>query len=198
MVRELVAVWLYFREAPPADSQTQQNREVSVLITKFSEYWCLLESLRHASSIESLWKVVSKFCRGEFVKRTVSPDPSLPNALKYSNQDLLEHDTAPQWANSPNKRPECPSSMNGTSLKDVKETTACIMDISEGSTNTLGDDDMHDSGASTDEDEAAAQGLWMWWQHARAAAHTGLQHFSNTAAHTSAFTAAAAKRLRSG
>lgn len=168
-----------------------------MLITKFSEYWCLLEAIKTAASIDSLWRIVSKFCRGEFKKRSESEPPKSKNETKKkSKQQLkaptLDQKTAPQWGNSPT-----PSSSQLIKSKQEDDDDAMSLDEQMSMDEPLAkqqqqNDDAcsSDESMSADEDEAAAQGLWLLWQHASAAANTAINCVQSTAA--------AAKRLRSG
>ena len=177
------------------------SKDVSVLITKFSEYWCLLEALRTAASIDSLWRIVSKFCRGEFKKRSESDPPKSKNETKKKPKQqpkapTLDQKTAPQWGNSmllikQEDYVDDAMSMDEPMLmyepqqqqKQQQQRDYLRKDHQDDAYSS-------DESMSADEDEAAAQGLWLWWQHASAAANTAINCVQSTAA--------AAKRLRSG
>jgi hypothetical protein len=199
LVRELVAVWLYFREPPPAQGENMPSKDVSVLITKFSEYWCLLEALRTAASIDSLWRIVSKFCRGEFKKRSESDPPKSKNETKKKLKQQpkaasLDQKTAPQWGNSTlliKQEDNVDDAMSIDEPMSMDEPQQEQQHQREYLRKDQQDDAYSsDESMSADEDEAAAQGLWLWWQHASAAANTAINCVQSTAA--------AAKRLRSG
>lgn len=200
LVRELVAVWLYFREPPAAQGENMPSKDVSILITKFSEYWCLLEALRTAASIDSLWRIVSKFCRGEFKKRSESNPPKSKNEIKKKPKQqpkvpTLDQKTAPQWGGNSNlllmKQED-----NDDDAMSMDEPMMSVDEPQQQHQRDYLRKDQHDDACSSDEsmsadeDEAAAQGLWLWWQHASAAANTAINCVQSTAA--------AAKRLRSG
>ncbi len=85
MVREIVALWVALKDSNTTTTQTpipgvpggqgdaaqqQPQREVSILLSKFEDYWFLVDALRHANTVDSLWKIISRFCRGEFTKRS--------------------------------------------------------------------------------------------------------------------------------
>jgi hypothetical protein len=65
-VRELVAIWLCYKASDPAVVAT----ELQQLQHGYEHYSFLIEALRHSRSVEALWKVVGKFCRGEFEIRS--------------------------------------------------------------------------------------------------------------------------------
>lgn len=66
-VRELVGIWLCFKSSNSAAVAS----ELQQLQHNYEHYSFLIEALKHSRSVEALWKVVGKFCRGEFEVKAI-------------------------------------------------------------------------------------------------------------------------------
>ncbi|GAB4816995.1 hypothetical protein N2152v2_004041 [Parachlorella kessleri] len=67
-VRELVAIWLCYKASDAAAVAI----ELQQLQHSYEHYSFLIEALKHSRSVEALWKIVGKFCRGEFEIRSAA------------------------------------------------------------------------------------------------------------------------------
>lgn len=90
-VRELVAIWLCFKASDAASVAT----ELQQLTHSYEHYSFLLEALKHSRSVEALWKVVGKFCRGEFeIRSAVKPGGA---ARPSADESTGRSPTAVSW-----------------------------------------------------------------------------------------------------